>query len=99
MCAGTSVRACGAVLIDNEMNECAMWCNESVWNNWRATQKRDAMAVDRDPAPWRLAVVVGIRLSTPYCILVVPSFPRAGPVGRGASLVDANRPESGPVHP
>jgi hypothetical protein len=99
MCAGTRTYERGAVLVDNEINELAMWCNESDWNSWRATRRRESKAVGRIPAPWRLAVVVGILLRTPCCILVVPSFPRAGPVGLGASLMDVTGPQSGPVHP
>ena len=46
-----------------------------------------------------LAVFSETRCGVPCCICCCPCFPRAGPVGHGASLTDATGPYLRPVHP
>ena len=100
MCAGTRSRAFGALLVveKNKVEVAARYC-EIVWKTWRTTRNRGSRRNCSGRRPWGLAVVVGTRWCEPCCICCCPCFPRAGPVGHGASLTDATGAVPGPVHP
>ena len=100
MCAGTRSRAFGALLIveKNKVEVAARYC-EIVWKTWRATRNRGCRRMRSERRPGSLALVLETRCGVPCCICCCPCFPRAGPVGHGASLTDATGAVPGPVHP
>ena len=93
---GTKSRAIGALLVveKNKVEVSARYC-EIVWKTWLATRNRGCRRMYSDRRLGCLAVNFETRCGVPCCIYCCPCFPRAGPVGHGASLTDAPAASSG----
>ena len=98
VCTGTSMRAVGTFLIEENKLVVTRYC-EIVWKTWHATRDKGSRLMRSDRRPGCLAVFSKTRCGVPCCICCCPCFPRAGPVGHGASLTDATGPYLRPVHP
>lgn len=96
MCAGTNART-HCALLDVEKNKVidAARHREIVWKTGRATWDKGCRLICSNRRSGYLAVISETRCGVPCCIYCCPCFPRAGPVGHGASLTDAPAVTSG----